>query len=83
MGKALVLYHSQDGNTEKMARLVAEGAAQIPKIEGHRGGQFAKGKAGLYERGAIDLLFVCCRPVHSCCHIHSLKTLHFKGFNYD
>jgi len=33
MGKVLVLYHSQDGNTEKMARLVAEGVCEIPGIE--------------------------------------------------
>ena len=33
MGHVLVLYHSQDGNTEKMARHVAVGAADIPGIE--------------------------------------------------
>ena len=33
MGNVLVLYYSQGGNTEKMAHLVAEGAAQIPEIE--------------------------------------------------
>jgi NAD(P)H dehydrogenase (quinone) len=33
MGKVLVLYHSKDGNTRKMAGLVAEGAAQIPETE--------------------------------------------------
>ena len=33
MGHVLVLYHSQDGNTEKMARHVAAGAADIPGIE--------------------------------------------------
>ena len=33
MGNVLVLYYSKEGNTEKMARLIAEGAAQIPKTE--------------------------------------------------
>lgn len=33
MGKVLVLYYSKDGSTEKMARLVAEGVAQIPGVE--------------------------------------------------
>ncbi len=33
MGKILVLYHSQTGNTAKMAQLVAEGAHQIPNME--------------------------------------------------
>jgi NAD(P)H dehydrogenase (quinone) len=33
MGKVLVLYHSASGNTAKMARLVAEGAGQIPDTE--------------------------------------------------
>jgi NAD(P)H dehydrogenase (quinone) len=33
MGHVLVLFHSQDGNTEKMARHVAAGAADIPGIE--------------------------------------------------
>jgi NAD(P)H dehydrogenase (quinone) len=33
MGKVLVLYYSKDGNTRKMAGLVAEGAAQIPETE--------------------------------------------------
>jgi NAD(P)H dehydrogenase (quinone) len=30
MGKVLVLYHSLSGHTERMAKLVAEGAASIP-----------------------------------------------------
>ena len=33
MGKVLVLYHSQSGNTAKMAELVAVGAREIPGIE--------------------------------------------------
>jgi NAD(P)H dehydrogenase (quinone) len=33
MGKVLVLYYSQTGNTKKMAELVEEGVAQIPEIE--------------------------------------------------
>jgi NAD(P)H dehydrogenase (quinone) len=33
MGKVLVLYHSASGNTAKMGRLVAEGAAAIPGTE--------------------------------------------------
>jgi len=33
MGKVLILYHSQGGNTKKMADFVAEGVAQIPDIE--------------------------------------------------
>ncbi len=33
MGKVLVLYDSKSGNTEKMANLVAEGAAQVSDIE--------------------------------------------------
>jgi NAD(P)H dehydrogenase (quinone) len=33
MGKILVLYDSQSGNTEKMANYVAEGAARIPHSE--------------------------------------------------
>ena len=33
MGKVLVLYYSQTGNTKKMAELVADGVAQIPEIE--------------------------------------------------
>jgi NAD(P)H dehydrogenase (quinone) len=33
MGKVLVLYHSASGNTAAMARLVAEGASQIPGTE--------------------------------------------------
>jgi NAD(P)H dehydrogenase (quinone) len=33
MGKILVLYDSRSGNTEKMAQLVAEGAAKIPGNE--------------------------------------------------
>lgn len=33
MGKILVLYFSKDGSTEKMAKCVADGAAQIPDIE--------------------------------------------------
>ena len=33
MGKILVLYDSKSGNTEKMAQLVAEGAACIPDTE--------------------------------------------------
>jgi len=33
MGRVLVLYHSISGNTDKMAKLVAEGAALIPEIE--------------------------------------------------
>src|ERR1041384_1408373 len=33
MGKVLVLFDSASGNTEKMARLVAEGAEGIPGIE--------------------------------------------------
>lgn len=33
MGKVLVLYQSNSGNTEKMAGFVAEGAAAIPGIE--------------------------------------------------
>ena len=33
MGKVLVLYYSQGGNTKKMAELVAEGVSQIPEIE--------------------------------------------------
>ena len=33
MGKVLVLFDSASGNTEKMAKLVAEGAGQIPGIE--------------------------------------------------
>jgi hypothetical protein len=33
IGKVLVLYYSKDGNTEKMANLVAEGAAQVLKLK--------------------------------------------------
>jgi NAD(P)H dehydrogenase (quinone) len=33
MGKILVLYDSRSGNTEKMAQLVAEGAALVPETE--------------------------------------------------
>ncbi|MBN1820886.1 MAG: hypothetical protein JW833_09215 [Prolixibacteraceae bacterium] len=33
MGKILVLYYSKDGNTKKMAELVANGAKQIPDTE--------------------------------------------------
>ena len=33
MGKVLVLYYSQTGNTKKIAELVVEGVAQIPEIE--------------------------------------------------
>lgn len=33
MGKVLVLYHSKEGHTAKMAAFVAEGAARIPDIE--------------------------------------------------
>lgn len=33
MGKILVLYHSRTGNTERMAKLVAEGAARISGME--------------------------------------------------
>jgi NAD(P)H dehydrogenase (quinone) len=33
MGRVLVLYHSASGNTEAMARLVAEGAASVPQTE--------------------------------------------------
>lgn len=33
MNKILVLYHSQSGNTEKMARLVAEGSRSVPDTE--------------------------------------------------
>lgn len=33
MSNVLVLYHSKEGHTAKMARLVAEGAAEIPGIE--------------------------------------------------
>ena len=33
MGKVLVQYCSESGHTEEMAKLVAEGAAQIPGIE--------------------------------------------------
>src|SRR5205085_2027492 len=33
MGKILVLYDSRSGNTEKMARLVAEGSARITQTE--------------------------------------------------
>src|SRR5438067_3103641 len=33
MGKVLVLYDSRSGNTEKMAALVADGAALIPLTE--------------------------------------------------
>lgn len=33
MGKVLVQYHSQTGNTQKMAEFVAEGARKIPGIE--------------------------------------------------
>src|SRR5207248_9136408 len=33
MGKILVLYDSQSGNTEKMDQLVAEGASTIPQSE--------------------------------------------------
>jgi NAD(P)H dehydrogenase (quinone) len=33
MNKILVLYHSQSGNTAKMAALVAEGAAAVPSTE--------------------------------------------------
>jgi NAD(P)H dehydrogenase (quinone) len=33
MGKVLILYYSKDGNTEKMAKYVAEGASQIPGTE--------------------------------------------------
>jgi NAD(P)H dehydrogenase (quinone) len=33
MGKILVLYHSASGNTAKMAQLVADGAASIPKMD--------------------------------------------------
>ncbi|WP_020471851.1 flavodoxin family protein [Zavarzinella formosa] len=33
MGKILVLYHSQTGNTSKMAALVAEGVNAIPGME--------------------------------------------------
>ncbi len=33
MAKVLVLYHSNSGNTEKMAELVAEGASQLAGTE--------------------------------------------------
>src|SRR5579862_5634562 len=33
MGKILVLYDSQSGNTEKMAKFVADGAGKVPQIE--------------------------------------------------
>lgn len=33
MGKILVLYHSQDGSTKKMAGYVQEGAEQVPGME--------------------------------------------------
>lgn len=33
MGKVLVLYYSKEGSTQKMAKLVAEGAAQIADTE--------------------------------------------------
>ena len=33
MAKILILFHSNDGNTKKMADLVAEGAKQIPESE--------------------------------------------------
>lgn len=33
MGNVLVLYHSRTGNTERMAHLVAEGAASVPGTE--------------------------------------------------
>jgi NAD(P)H dehydrogenase (quinone) len=33
MGKILVLYHSNSGNTAKMAELVGEGAATVPGME--------------------------------------------------
>lgn len=33
MGKVLVLYHSTEGNTKKMAKLVADGAGLIPGIK--------------------------------------------------
>jgi NAD(P)H dehydrogenase (quinone) len=33
MGKVLVLYHSASGNTAAMARLIAEGASDIPGTE--------------------------------------------------
>ena len=33
MGKILVMYHSQTGNTEKMARFVAEGAGIVDGME--------------------------------------------------
>lgn len=33
MGKILVLYHSNSGNTEKMAHLVAAGARSVPGME--------------------------------------------------
>lgn len=33
MGRVLVLYYSKDGNTKKMAELVAEGAGQIPNTD--------------------------------------------------
>ena len=33
MGHVLVLFHSEDGNTQKMANYVAEGASEIPGIE--------------------------------------------------
>ncbi|MBN1560672.1 flavodoxin family protein [candidate division KSB1 bacterium] len=33
MGKVLVLYYSEDGHTEKMARLVTQGAGQVTQTE--------------------------------------------------
>ncbi len=33
MAKILVLYHSASGNTEAMAKLIAEGSSQIPSTE--------------------------------------------------
>ncbi|MBN1123091.1 MAG: flavodoxin family protein [Anaerolineae bacterium] len=33
MGKVLILYHSEDGNTGKMAKYIAEGAAEVPDID--------------------------------------------------
>ncbi|MEJ2054081.1 MAG: flavodoxin family protein [Calditrichaceae bacterium] len=33
MGKILILYHSKEGNTKKMAEYIAEGVKQIPDTE--------------------------------------------------
>ena len=51
MGRIVVLFDSLSGNTEKMARLVAEGASSVPGMEVR--------VVGISEAGAADAVMAC------------------------